>query len=137
MGEICGGVVGEACCQRSSHWGAPAEVACCEHDQATLGGVPLMEDPDPRDRGELPTLGDSPPSTTKGSCAKVRWDFFTSSWMALGRRLKPADVTPQEIAETDLKLPRDWEDLSWADKKDISFTVMERWAERKLLDATK
>ena len=107
------------------------------HGQATLGGVPLMEDPDPRDRGELPTLGDSPPSTTKGSCAKVRWDFFTNSWTALGRRLKPADVTPQELAESDLKLPRDWEDLSWADKKDISFTVMERWVERKLLDAAK
>ena len=107
------------------------------HDQATLGGVPLLEDPDSCDRGELSTLGDSPTSTVAGSCAKVSWGLFKSSWMALGRRLKPADVTPQEIAETDLKLPRDWEDLSWADKKDISFTVMERWAERKLLDAAK
>ena len=100
------------------------------HDQATLGGVPLLDDQDPCDRGELSTLG-------AGSCAKVRWDFFTSSWMALGRRLKPADVTPQEVAETDFKLPRDWEDLSWADKKDIAYTVMERWVENKLLDSAK
>ena len=100
------------------------------HDQATLGGVPLLDDQDPCDRGELSTLG-------AGSCAKVRWDFFTSSWMALGRRLKPADVTPQEVAETDFKLPRDWEDLSWADKKDIAYTVMERWVEKTLLDSAK
>ena len=57
--------------------------------------------------------------------------------MALGRRLKPEDVTPQEIAETDFKLPRDWEDLSGAEKKTIAYTVMEKWVEKKLLDAAK
>ena len=100
------------------------------HDQATLGGVPLIEDPDPRDRGDLSTNGDSP-------TPKVRWDFFTGSWTALGRRLKPEAVTPQEIADTELKLPRDWEELSGSEKKQIAYTVLQKWVEDKMLDAAK
>ena len=107
------------------------------HDQATLGGVPMLEDPDTCDRGELSKRGDSPTPAVAGHGARVSWDFFTSSWMALGRRLKPADVTPEELAESGAKLPREWVDCTWAEKKDIAYTVMERWVEKKLLDSAK
>ena len=55
----------------------------------------------------------------------------------MGRRLKPEAVTPQEIADTELKLPRDWEELSGSEKKQIAYTVLQKWVEDKMLDAAK
>ncbi len=90
------------------------------HDQATLGGVPMID-----------IDGDSPPPALAGGEAAaqpvVSWDFAASAWVAEGKQLKPNGVSPEDAAALGVDADA-WRALSYAAKKGLAYKVIAHWS---------
>ena len=61
--------------------------------------------------------GDSPESAATG--ALISWDFVASAWVAMGKQLKPDDVSPEEAAALGVDAAA-WRAFTYAEKKDLA-----------------
>ena len=107
------------------------------HDQASLGGVPLLSSNEDHTSPALagnasaaePTGNARAAEPTGNLCAAtptVRWDFVVSAWVAEGKQLKPDDVSAEDAAAIGVGADA-WSTYTYEGKKDVAHKVVLHW----------